>query len=117
MKGHRHTHARDKCTQVLTESYHEHVATLKKKIAALPKGSKQWWKLNRQLLNRKNQTSSIPPLRVDDTWILDGVGKANAFAHAWNAKAKLPPDHADCLVIGTPDHTIDVSWPSGHDIL
>ena len=57
----------------------------------------------------QSQKSDIfdPPLRVDDTWILDGVEKANAFAHAWNEKAKLPPDHADCLFPGTPDHIID----------
>ena len=55
----------------------------------------------------KRKSDIFDPLRVDTTWILDGTGKANAFAHAWNAKAKLPPDHADCLFIGTADHTID----------
>jgi hypothetical protein len=99
--------ARDRCTQVIDQAYRNHVAELKIKIAALPKGSKLWWKLNRELLNKKCKTSSIPPLRVQDTWILDSYGKANAFAQAWMDKAKLPPDHCDCIFMGPPDHVID----------
>ena len=57
--------ARDRCTQIINQAYQDHVARLKAKIAALPKGSKQWWKLNRQLLHKKCRTSSIPRLRVE----------------------------------------------------
>ena len=43
------------CSQVLTEEYQSYVEVLKQKIADLKKGSKEWWKLNRELLNRKNK--------------------------------------------------------------
>jgi len=54
---------RDLCTRVLTEEYQKHLLELKTKIATLKKGSKQWWRLNRELLEKKSKCSSIPPLR------------------------------------------------------
>ena len=53
------------CSRVLAEEYQKHVAVLKGKIASLPKGSKAWWRLNRELLDKKGKLSSIPPLRRD----------------------------------------------------
>ena len=94
--------ARDQCARILNQSYDAYVQQIREKIASLPKGSKQWWKLNHQLLNKKCKTTSIPPLKVNGEWILDNIEKANAFADAWTKKAQLPEDHADCIFVGTP---------------
>ena len=76
---------------------------MKSKIAELPKGSKRWWKLNRQLLERKHKISSIPPLKDGETWIKDPDAKANLFAKIFDKKAELPPEEIDCPYFGMPD--------------
>ena len=87
---------RKACSQILSEEYKRHVTTLKEKIANLKKGSKQWWRLNRELLDKKNKLSSIPPLRDGSTWIDDSKSKANLLAQKFDAKAKLPNEEVDC---------------------
>ena len=59
------------CSKVMAEAYQEHVQKLRAKIATLKRGSKQWWSLNRELLNKKAKISSIPPLRDGPTWLAD----------------------------------------------
>ena len=41
------------CTQILLEERLKYVDKLKEKLASLPRCSKQWWRSNRELLNRK----------------------------------------------------------------
>ena len=43
----------------------KYVEQLKKKLAKLPKSSKQWRRINRELLNKKSRLTSIPTLRDD----------------------------------------------------
>ena len=73
---------RDQCAQLLKESYHTYVTKLKTRISKLKKNDKQWWSLNRELLNRKSRVSALPPLRTQDgTWVTDSKTKADLFAH------------------------------------
>ena len=53
------------CAAVMTEEYQKHLGSLKEKIASLSKGSKEWWRLNRELLEKKTKCSSIPSLQDD----------------------------------------------------
>ena len=99
--------ARNRCSEVLNQAYSNHVQLLKQKIAALPRGSKQWWRLNIQLLHKKCKSSSVPPLKVEDEWILEPTGKANAFAQAWLAKSALPDEHVDCIYVAPPEFECD----------
>ena len=87
---------RKACSQVLAEEYGRHVTTLKEKIASLKKGSKQWWRLNRELLDKKSKLSSIPPLRDGTSWVDDSKSKANLLARNFEAKATLPNEVVDC---------------------
>ena len=43
------------CANVLHDAYRNYVDGLKKKIMSLKKSDKRWWKLNRELLQRKSQ--------------------------------------------------------------
>ena len=61
----------DKCTQVLMEERGRYITTLKEKLVSLPKGSKRWWQINRELLNRKGKLSSIPLLKKENNWIIE----------------------------------------------
>ena len=66
---------RKECAEVLAKEYQEHLKDLKKKISNLKKGSKEWWRLNRELLEKKTNCSSIPPLRNGNEWMEDSKGK------------------------------------------
>jgi len=94
---------RQLCAQVLAEEYQRHIAKLKEKISNLTKGSKQWWRLNRELLDKKSKISSIPPLRDGAAWVNDSKSKANLLAQTFDNKAKLPPEEVDCPFFGLPD--------------
>ena len=41
---------RNKCATIIAEEYQKYLQKLKERISSLKKGSKQWWKLNRELL-------------------------------------------------------------------
>ena len=89
--------------QVLAEEKTHHVQELKDKLAGLPKCSKQWWRINRELLNRKGKMASIPTLRENDQWLTDAKTKADAFARTFASKADLPPEVVDTPFFGTAD--------------
>ena len=91
------------CTRVLSEEYQKYLVQLKEKIAGLKKGSKEWWKLNRELLHRKTKCSSIPPLRHDNMWVHESKEKANIFVKNFESKARLPEEEIDCPFWGKPD--------------
>ena len=53
----------------------------------LKKNDKSWWRLNRELLNKKSKVSSIPSLRDEHgQWLMDPKKKANEFVRIWNEK-------------------------------
>ena len=54
------------CDEVLREERARYVEVLKLKLSKLRKGSKQWWRINRELLQRKANVNSIPPLRENN---------------------------------------------------
>ena len=87
--------ASSQCTQVLFEERQKYVEKLKVKLAALPKGSKQWWRINRELLHRKANISAIPPLKDGTCWFTDAKAKADVFAKKFASKNELPPEVVD----------------------
>ena len=95
--------ASDACSTVLKEERHKYVEKLKAKLAGLPRCSKQWWRINRELLHRKANVSSIPPLKDGATWLLDAKAKADAFASNFAFKSTLPPEVVDTPFFGLPD--------------
>ena len=89
-----------KCTEILHQERAKYVESLKKKLASLPRSNKQWWRINRELLNRKCKLSSVPPLRDDDAWISDAKAKADSFAKCFASKNVLPPEEVDTPFFG-----------------
>ena len=94
---------RDQCPRIMVEEHLKYIAKLKTQIAKLKKGSKQWWRLNRQLLNKRAKLSSVPPLRDGTTWVNTSKDKADLFAKTFSAKTALPPEAVDCPYFGEPD--------------
>ena len=73
----------------------------------MKKGSKEWWRLNRELLQKKTKCSSIPPLRDGEVWINGSKEKADLFAKNFSEKSKLPDEFGDCIYVGRPDFELD----------
>ena len=92
--------AQSKCAKVLADEYQKYVAELKKKIAGLSKNSKQWWRLNGELLNKKAQITSVLSLKFGEEWLSDSKSKANAFAHTFSGKSQLPSEKVDTPFFG-----------------
>ena len=95
------------CKKTLAEEYQAYLQELRKKLAALPKGSKRWWKLNRELLQKKAKISSMPPLRDGTNWLDDAKMKADHLAATMAKKATLPPEAVDCPFFGYSDNDFD----------
>ena len=68
--------------EMMSKAFERHVENTREKIRSLPKGSKEWWRLNRSLLGRSHQKNvSFPPLRDKDrSWILESEKKADLFS-------------------------------------
>jgi len=91
------------CTKILLEERLKYVEALKIKLASLPRSSKQWWRINRELLNRKATLTSIPPLKDGADWLVDAKAKADVFARTFDSKCKLPPEVIDTPFFGNPE--------------
>ena len=99
--------AQSACDDVLREERSKYVETLKAKMAALPRCSKQWWRINRELLRRKANVATIPPLRDGPEWLLDAKAKADAFANTFVSKSELAPEVVDTPFFGIPELELD----------
>ena len=97
----------EQCATILREERAKYVEKLKAKLSALPKSSKQWWRINRELLRRTANVKSIPPLRDGSTWLVDAKAKADIFANTFVSKSHLPPEVVDTLFFSTPDQELD----------
>ena len=95
--------AQKSCDDVLREERARYVEKLKDKLSKLPRSSKQWWRINRELLHRKASVASIPPLREDAQWILDAKTKADTFAKTFVSKSALAPEVVDTPFFVMPD--------------
>ena len=79
------------CSKVLLQTFHAHRPRLRVKLRALPRGSKKWWRLNKQLMKQTKPTTSVPPLkRNDGSWAASPVDRANLLAETFEDKGTLP---------------------------
>ena len=81
------------CSQVLAKEYAVHVKRLRTTLANLPRGSKIWWKLNRELLNRQSRIALIPLLKKDEQWMHTPQDKTNTLMDIFAIKCTLPIQH------------------------
>ena len=79
------------CERILTKAFVSYRQSLTERILSLPRSSKQWWKYNKELLNRPTNASSISPLKNSDgTWVTDPTEKAALLAAQFQRKSVLP---------------------------
>ena len=90
------------CEQILLKSYLDYRVALRGQISALPRSSKNLWRLNRELLHRKTRVASIPTLKSNGRWILVVEEKVAVLASTFRTKSILPQ-----VVVGPKEHLVD----------
>ena len=106
--------AQDECAECLNDKHKDYIARLKDKLAKLSKSDRQWWRLNRELINKKTKINSIPPLKGDDgIWHIHSLDKANVLASKFDAKCQLPPEVEDQYV-ARPEHKQNIFFCYPH---
>ena len=69
---------------------------MRDKLRKIPRGSKAWWRLSRQLADRSNVASSILALKSSSgDWALTPEEKANLLADIFANKSVLPSESAN----------------------
>ncbi len=79
-----------RCSEGIFAEYLKFVATTREKLKKIRRGSKQWWRISTQLLDKSSVTSGIPALKDGDAWILNSTEKANLFERVFASKRVLP---------------------------
>ena len=82
--------ASERCSRGLFEEYCKYVEKMREKLKSLRRGSKQWWRITNQLMDKSKVSSGIPALKDGDDWILDATDKANLLERTFAAKCVLP---------------------------
>ncbi len=80
------------CKKILCEEHEKYQVKIRERMRALPRNSKHWWSLAKQLMRRNSSASFFPPLKSDEgEWLLEPKQKADAFAKAFSGKFDMPP--------------------------
>ena len=91
----------ENCNRILNVERAAWVQRTKDQLAALPRSSKKWWRLNRQLMRRRAAATSIPVLKDGAQWLTDAKSKADAFARVLSSKSQLPDECVDTPFFGS----------------
>ena len=83
-----------RCSDILFEEYLSYVRRMRDKLGKAKRGSKHWWKLANEIMNKDPVSASIPALRSESGWAHDPTSKANVLADTFASKSTLPTmDH------------------------
>ena len=97
----------DKCSRGLLEEYYAYTTQNPEKLLQLRHGSKQWWRVPAQLMDKSAVSSGVAALQDGDDWVLDPLQKANLLERTFASKCNLPLlEHNEYSSIGPP-HLID----------
>ena len=81
------------CTAIFREELENHIKKLQEQIRTLPRGSKEWWRINKELLHNAPCRTTTPSLRNHTgEWIHSPKEKANLFRQTFANKSVLPPE-------------------------
>ena len=84
---------RNHCSKVLVEEYKAYQQRVRAEPREFPKKSKKWWRLNRQLLEKKGSSCGVPPLKnpLTGKWAVVAREKADLLAQSFAQKRTLLP--------------------------
>ena len=63
---------------------------MRDKLKAEKRGSKRWWKLSTEIMDKSGKSCSVPALKTPSGWVTDPLGKADLLADTFSSKFGLP---------------------------
>ncbi len=84
-----------KCNAIIFEEFVEYVQRMRDKLAKEKRGSKSWWRLTNEIMQKKAKSSQIPALKAGNVWMHESLAKADALAEHFSSKFALPPVQAN----------------------
>ena len=87
-----------KCANILKEERLHYVESLKRRIAELPKGSKIWWRLNRELLDRKVAVEKNTALEERDNMENEAQRKGRSPCYSFPTEMLSPSSTGEAYV-------------------
>ena len=98
-----YTEAARACREIFQEEYLKHTEALKERLRTLPRGSKLWWRLNRELLHNTPCRQAVPSLKDEKgDWVHNAKGKAELFRKTFQEKSQLPTEPEEEFYTPTP---------------
>ena len=84
------------CSRIILEERNHWINRQRHELKTLPRGSKAWWRKEKQLQQVCQKQSSIPALRgLDGAWVRESQTKADLLAQTFMAKCKMPAEEAN----------------------
>ena len=69
------------CSEIIMKARINFIFKSRQKLSRLGRGCKQWWSVNKQLLEIKGTSHNVPALKKGgSTWVYTGTDKAQLFA-------------------------------------
>ena len=90
------------CSAIIREEYVAYTVRLKDKLAKLPRNSKQWWQINRELMNNTKPKATIPPLKFETEWLSEPQSKADCLAKVFRDRCMFPAADGDPAIHAAP---------------
>ena len=77
------------CSRILLEEFNQHTARSRDSLAEAGHGSKRWWTRAREFMQVKCKMSSIPALKMAQSWTMDATAKADMFVDTFASKNQM----------------------------
>ena len=100
-----------RCSEILFEEYLAYVQSMRDKLLGQKRGSKQWWKISNDIMDKQSKCATVPALKTDGGWAHDAESKANVLAKTFAAKWVLPIPDVNHYTFSAPIHVIDSFVP------
>ena len=79
------------CSRLLFEEYLLYIQRMRDKLQKEQRGSKGWWRIANQIMEKQGNKASIPALKdATSAWVREPLGKANLLATTFSSKFCLP---------------------------
>ena len=102
-----HVEISSRCSAILLEEYHLYIERMRDKLSKVKRGSKEWWKVTSEIVQKAGKTSSIAGLKSDNGWVLKPQGKSDLLADTFASKFGLPPFELNEYSVIAPANTRD----------
>ncbi len=95
------------CNAVIFEEFIAYVERMRDKLRKEKRGSKSWWRLTNEIMQKTAKSCQIPALKSGDSWLHEPLAKANALAEHFSSKFALPAAATNEFSVDFVDHSFD----------